>query len=492
MESSESNYDVIVIGAGLSGLTAAAWLAKAGRKVLLLEKEPRVGGYFGPVVHGSYYFNNGPLLLMGCNADGPYGPGLIHSLLGQLGVEQQCEFIPVQPFTTVRTPGLEFRAWSGREAFVEGLRAACPGGFERLPELLGLCGRIHQAGLSYYSAERPWGLAKVAGQLARIWPYQYATLENVLRRYIPLELPRNILGALWPFFGLPPRRASFFYWAVLMASYIDEGAYFCKGGLHRLSQTIADSFERDGGDLLLGTAIQRVLLRDQRVEGVELTDGRQYFAGAVIATIDPRQVFGQLVEAGRPSQRYVERIERMELSVRAINLSLVTDLDLAGLGLGYETLIVGDLDAERAWQELEAGRPGVFGLTVMDAADPGMAPPGEHIMNIFCSLPSVFEPSTANIRGTARELLAAVEQHIPALTDHLLLAQRGEVPDGYLTSIYEPIYGWASSPRHAALRRLGPVTPVQGLILAGQWTRPGQGAMGVILSGLQAARRVLG
>jgi prolycopene isomerase len=78
---SENHYDVIVIGGGLGGLTVAAWLAKAGMKVLLIEKEVRVGGLFGPYMYGSHYFNNGPRLLMGCNADGLFGPGLTSSFL---------------------------------------------------------------------------------------------------------------------------------------------------------------------------------------------------------------------------------------------------------------------------------------------------------------------------------------------------------------------------------------------------------------------------
>jgi len=487
----EDRYDSIIIGGGLGGLTTAAWLAKAGQKVLLVEKEPRVGGYFGPVAHAPYYFNNGPRLLMGCNADGPYGPGVTHTLLEHLGVRQKCEFILVQPFTTVRTPGLEFRLWSGREAFVDGLNSASPGGFERLPELLELCGRIHRAGLLYYSDKKPWELAKDVGETIQALRYQYVTLESVLTEYFSQERARSLIGALWPFLGLPPRRASFFYWAVLMATYIDEGAYFCRGGLHQLSQAVASAFLRDGGELLTGLAVVRILVQDRMVSGVELANGRQCYAPAIIAGIDPRQVFGELIETAQRPQRYLRKLSEMELSIRGLNLSLVTDLDLPGQGFGYETLVVDNRDAAQTWKNLEAGLPSVFSLTMMDAADPGMAAPGEHLVNLFCSLTPGYDPLPANVRQSAAELLTAVERHAPGLKDHLILAKRGEIPNGYLTNVFEPIYGWASSPRHTALRRLGPKTPVKGLTLAGQWTRPGQGAMGVILSGMEAAERVV-
>lgn len=487
----ESAYDVIVIGAGLGGLAAAALLAKAGKKVLVVEKEARVGGYFGPVVHGDYYFNNGPRLLMGCNADGPYGPGVTYQLLEELGVREQVEFIQLQPFTSLRLADLEYRLWSGREAFIEALNTASPGGFERLPELLELNGRIHRAGMAYYSVRRPWGLARIAGQLAWTLPYQNAGLESILKRYLPQERARNMVAGLWPYLGLPPWRASFIYWAVLMAVYIDEGGYFCRGGLHQLSLAVASAFQRDGGEILAGAAVKRILVQERRARGVELADGRRFLAQTVLADIDPRQALGELIEAGQRPAAYLRRLAGMELSIRGINLSLVTDLDLPGLGFGYETLFFNTQDARGAWQELEAGKPGVFGLTVMDLADPGIAPPGEHLVSLFCSLPTGFDPTPENVSGSAEALLAAADQRAPGLAGRLVWRRKGEVPDGYLTSLYEPIYGWASTPRHAVLRRLGPRTPIKGLILAGQWTRPGQGASGVILSGREAARMVI-
>ena len=490
-DSLENHYDVIVMGAGLGGLSAAAQLAKAGRKVLLVEKEPRAGGYFSPIVHGSYYFNNGPRLLMGCNADGPNGPGIVHTFLEELGVRQQCEFIPIQPFTTIRMPDLELCLWSGRKAFIEGIHKASPGGIENLPELLNLCGRIHQAALSYYRQKKPWEMVKSSGSLMEALLYQNVTLEDGLRRYIPQAGSRNIVGAIWPFFGLPPWRASFFYWAVLMATYIDDGAYFCKGGLHQLTDVIAGAFVRDGGELLLGSSIENIMVQDGSVKGVVLGDGRRVFAPAVIAAIDPRQVFGRLIDPKNQPQNYLRKLGRMEPSIRGVNISLVTDLDLPRLGLGYETLVVDNWNIQQTWQDLEAGLPSVFGLTLADVADPDLSPPGYHLLKIFASLPTNFAYSNADIQQYTDNLVAVAEQHIPGLRDHLVLARNGEVAGGYLTSVYEPIYGWASSPEHAALRRLSPKTPVRGLILAGQWTRPGHGAIGVVLSGLNAARQIL-
>ena len=491
---SNNSYDVIIIGAGLGGLAAAATQAQAGRKVLLVEKEPHVGGYFGPLEYNSCYFNNGPRLLMGCNADGPHGPGVTYALLERLGVAGQVAFIPVNPFTTVRMPGLELQLWTGREAFIAGLNAAHPGGYERLPELLELCSRMHLAGISYYTAKTPWELARIAGPLAEVLRYQNATQESVLAHYIPQARPRSLVGTLWPYLGLSPRQGSFIYWAILMATYIDEGAYFCKGGLHQVSQAVANAFLRDGGELQTGTAVTRLLVQDRQVRGVELAGGEQFFARRVIANLDPRQVFGELLAPEQRPLAYLRKLNQMKLSIQSVNLSLVTDLDLPALGFGYETMFIDGWDEDQLWQDLLAGQPGVLSLTRLDAADPGLAAPGQHVVNLLCGLPPDFDNSPANVQRLVDALLVKVEQYAPGLMDHLVLANTGEgenIGPGYRTSFYGPIYGWSSLPRYTALRRLGPVTPVRGLTLAGQWTRPGQGAMGVVLSGIDAANRLL-
>lgn len=116
-EASASRYEVIVIGAGMGGLTAAALLARAGKRVLVVEKEPRPGGCVVALFHGSYRFDTAARLIMGYAKESPFGPGPIYGLLDQLGVQDRPAFVKLQPFCTMRLPGSSFQLWSGRQAF---------------------------------------------------------------------------------------------------------------------------------------------------------------------------------------------------------------------------------------------------------------------------------------------------------------------------------------------------------------------------------------
>jgi prolycopene isomerase len=316
-------------------------------------------------------------------------------------------------------------------------------------------------------------------------------VEEVLARFIPAERPRTAVASLWPYLGLPPKRASFLMWATMMASYIEEGAFFCRGGLHRLADVIAGSFVGNGGELALESTVTKILVYDRTVTGVRLASGQEVSAPVVLCSADCRRAFDELLDPASLPDRYRRSLERMELSIQAVDVSLVTDLDLPALGYGFETLVFDRWDAEEVWNATPTGKIGTFTLTVTTAADPSLAPPGYHLVSSICGLPGDMKPSPEAVKSWGARLLAEITKHVPGLKDHLTLAGSGGPPEGYITQEFGPIYGWAGTPRQTGQGRLSPRTPVRGLHLVGQWTQPGYGVLPVVLSGMRAARRLL-
>jgi prolycopene isomerase len=432
---------------------------------------------------------------MGCGADSRFGPGPILALLDRLGVRAKCEFIKVQPICTMRLPESTFQMWSGRREFVDGLRRGFPAGLEGLPRLLDLCHDIYRGYLAYEDSLSAWDMLKLPFRSPALARYRNATMEEVLRRFIPAERPRAAVGSLWPYVGLPPGRASFVFWAGMMASYIEEGAFFCRGGLHRLADAVAASLVASGGELALESAVAKILVQERTVRGVRLANGRDVFAPLVLCSADCREAFDKMLDPGSLPPRYRARVGRLEPSAQAVNVSLITDLDLPALGFGFETLIFDSWNMEGIWDDRFSGRIGVLTLTVTTAADPSLAPPGRHLVSTACGLPGEAAASPEAAASQAARLLAEIEKHVPGLADRLKTAGPGGppdgLPDGHISQQFGPIYGWAAAPRQIGMNRLGPRTPVRGLHLVGHWTRSGHGVLPVVLSGIKAARRIL-
>ena len=491
-------YDVIVIGGGPGGLAAASMLAKAGQKVLLVEKEPRLGGLTAPLVHGPYQFDVGARLLMSCNADGPFGPGVIHSFLERLGVREQVEFIPVQPFAKIHFPETRYQLWSGREQYIDGLSQAAPHGLEELPELLDLCKRIYHSSRRYARFGKPWTPWRALVETPELFRYANTTAGAVLARYLPDRRARTVVGAMWPYLGIPPSQASFSAWANLMSTYIEEGAYFCRGGVHQLAEAIGDAFSRAGGEIRLGCAARHVLVQERKATGVELADGQRCFAPAVIANTDPRLVFGPMMDPRESPVGYRRRLGRLTPADKGVSISFVTDLDLPALGFTFENLVYDGWNEDQVERHPFNGQVGFYSLDVTTAADPGLAPPGQQMASVFAGLPLDAPLGTSDLQRYGEVVMGAVLKQIPELQGHLLLADQGVAgvdwvsPQGYLTHAFGPIYGWKTTPWQASLGRPLLRTPVKGLILAGQWTLPIQGVMPAILSGCEAARILLG
>ncbi len=490
-EASSDHYDLIVVGAGMGGLTVSSLLAKSGKKVLLVEKEHTPGGYVRPLVSGSYQFDTAARLIMGCGENGPFGPGPIFRLLNDLGVKDQCEFIKVQPFATMRFSDMSFQMWSGRREFLDHLRLVNPTGFDYLPAQFDLWNRIYRGVIDMASAGSNWDLLKVVAQYPDLARYRNSTVESALLPSIPDATSRAMLSSLLPYIGLPSTRASFLLWATMMASYIDDGAYFCKGGLHRLADAVAGAFSRSGGELLLDCKVNKLIVRNRQVQGVLLETGQEVFAPQVISNIDCRDVFNNMIDRGQVPGAYLQRLSKMEPSFSVVDVSLVTDLDLPSMGYGFETLFYVDPLKPQASTSPGTLKNIMYTFTLTTAVDGSLAPHGQHLVSAALALPPDANSTSEYIRAAGSMLYQEIIKNIPELPAHLIRDEMGSPAEGYYVTRHSNIYGWAATPGQIGINRLAQRTPVKGLYLVGHWARMGHGVITVVLSGIALARMLL-
>jgi len=494
-EARHDRYDAVVVGSGLGGLSCAALLARAGKRVLVCERHDRPGGYAHAFRRNGYLFDSAVHLVGGCEETSFTGGGLLHRLLSAVGARDELEFERIDPLYTAVYPGLELRPRLGLDEFERSHADAFPDERKGLHDLLQECLAIQIEARRAAELASPFEVMQRPGRFPTLLRYRRATLARVMDEHLDDPRARAAFATFWPYLGLPPGQVSFLYFATMLLSYVGEGAYYCKGSFQKLARALARAVEREGGEVLLRSPVRRIVVEAGRAAGVVLENGQRVAAPLVVSNADLRQTVDELVGAEHFSARFRRPLARLAPSISAFVAYLATDLDLARLGASHETFVYEGFDHDAAYAETLAGRPGWWTATVPTLADPSLAPPGVHLITLTTLVPySAAKHWRGEKRARVDAMIAAADRHFPGLRESVRFAEGGtpRTMERYTRNSDGAIYGWALSPDQVGPGRPANETPVPGLWLAGHWAQPGGGVYGVVTSGVNAARGILG
>jgi len=491
-EASRDSYDAVVVGSGLGGLTAAALLARAGRRVLVVERHDRPGGYAHAFRRRGYRFDSAVHLVGGCEPVAFDEGGLLHRMLEGLGVRDRCDFARVDPSYRVEWPGLSLPVPGDLQRFVEAHAELFPGEAKGIRGFVQDCLAIRaEATRAEEGGAGPWTRP---GRFPLLLRYRRATLASVLEQWVGDADARAALAGLWPYLGLPPSRVSFLYFAAMLMSYVADGSFYCRGTFQSLADALATAVRRRGGELLLRSLVRRIRVEDGRVAGVVLENGQRIDAPLVVSNADARQTLDELVGPDHLPACFRRRLHAASPSISGFVVYAATSLDLADADLAHETFLYDGPDHEASYAAALAGRPGWMSLTAPTLVDPSLAPEGHHLLALTTLVGSRARERWADAKPRlVAELLARAERRLPGLGESLLFSE-GATPrtmERYTRNEGGALYGFDVTPAQLGPGRLDNRTPLPGLYLAGHWTRPGGGVTGVVRSGLRTARLAL-
>lgn len=495
-ESKQERYDVIVIGAGIGGLTAAALLAKAGKSVLLVERHKRPGGYAHGFSRRGRRFDAGVHLISGCSPQGYANGSIVYRITRALDIHQESFFLPVSPYARAGFPGLEVNLPAGEDALVAALGEFFPRERENVRELSRLCRQVAE---EIMIADELLDQAEKTGipstqRLGQMLRYRRATLGQVLQEKIADQRLRAVYASLWPYLGLPPSRLSFLSWATMYAGYTYEGGYYCRGGFQTYADRLAASLEKQGGELLLDAGVRRIGVRNGKVTGIVLENGQIIGADNVISNADAWQTAELLIGRDKLPDAYWDKLGSLTPSLSLFVVYLATDLEISAQTMAHEAFFYDSFDHEHSYAMTRQGRPIWFSATIPTLADSSLAPDGQHLMLLTTLCPFDIGASWRSAKPSFQQrLLEKAEQHFPGLNDRLLLVEAGSprTLERYTLNHHGAAYGWNPTPDQVGANRPAVRGPLDGLFYAGHWTRPGGGVVAVSFSGMLAAQAVL-
>ncbi len=518
-------YDAVIIGGGHNGLVAAAYLARAGKRVIVLERRDRVGGSaVTEEIFPGFKFSVLSYVVSLLR------PEIIRDLdLPSHGLE----LLPLESTLTPLPNDDYLVRWADHDLTRREIYRHSPRDAEAYDDFGKLMYHLAYAVKPVLEIVPPdptslnpkelLALLRLGKRFRNLNKEQFYALGKLMTMsaadYLdewfetePLKATMSASGIIGTFLGVRSPGTAY----VLLHHYMGEidGVFrawgFAKGGTGAVSEAIAGAARRLGAEIRTQASVQQVIVENERAVGVALEDGEEIHAGVVVSGVDPKLTFLKLVEPRHLPSEFIDSIRRFKIrgSSGKVNLALgelpnFTCMPGPGPHLRGAISISPSIEyMERAYDDAKYGnfsQHPYMDMIIPSMIDPGMAPPGRHVMSIFVqyapfALNGGWSDEKREAFGDA--VVDTLAQFAPNIKDAIIHRQvvtpwdmqeeygltEGNIFHGEL-SLFQlffmrPVARWADYR-----------TPLKSLYQCGSGTHPGGGIAGA--SGRLAALEIL-
>lgn len=507
----DPHYDVIVVGSGLGGLTTAALLAKASKKVLVLEQHYTAGGF----THS--YRRRGFEWDVGVHYVGEvHKPGSRLRRVFDAITDSQLQWARMDDnYDRVIVDDVPYDFVAGAGAFRDELARSFPHARAEIDDYLRHI-RAASRSLPAHFGPRylPGPLRPLVGGLASRADGDYfsRTTRSVMSDIVTDPKLAGVLTGQWGDYGLPPGQSSFGMHAIVAQHYLG-GASFPVGGASAIARTIVPTIERGGGLVVVNAEVDQIIVTKDRAVGVRLSNGHEIRGDQVVSDVGLRNTFGRLVpeEAGTRS-KMPAKVAGLRPAAAHLGLYVGLNGTSADLGLSQTNLwLYRDYDHDASLARYRAEPSTDLPLSYVSfpsAKDPSWPSryPGKSTIDVITLAPhewfEKWKDEPWRRRGAeyddlkaqlAERMLDDVYTHVPKARGRVAYHELSTPLSTTEFAGYQQgeIYGLEHSPQRFAQTWVKPRTPIRGLYLTGQDVLF-CGVGSALMSGVLTAASVLG
>jgi len=489
-------YDVVIVGGGIGGLTAAAILSKKGKKVILIERNESLGGYLDTFQRNEFIFEASLHIMDSCDKKTQ-----TYKIFKQSGVADKIKFLKprylyrsIFPGYSITVPQVDTIKWYFKKISQD--FPAEKDGAKRLFEELDY---VYDNLYDLRAVNMTNRISRYKEMLSR----GNTPASSLINRFIKDYRLRAMLGQLWPYLGLPPDKVSSLYFSYLWVGLNRYGAFYPCGG----SRTIVSAFQKSiidhGGKIILNDNVKKIVVVNNMATGVVTEKNGVIEGRSVISNADALTTYTRLIGKNISNKFFIKRLRRMTPSISVFQCFFgLKDYKLPkDYSEDYQIFLNPSYDFTKTYYaalDNDVDKASLT-LTLHSNLAKGSINSKRSVMSIY--MPSNYDCWNAMSRNEyldkkqqmCESMIARLKSLFPGI-NRFIQTKETLTPvslNKRTGNSMGAIFGWAQTPGQAGLRRLPAKGAVNNLFLASAWTQPGGGVVGSMHSGRNAAEAIM-
>jgi len=491
-----AEYDVIFVGAGLGGLSAASLVAQRGKKVLVVDKHNVPGGYATNFKRKGFDFD-----VSLHSFDGVVKGQNSYKVIEDSGVADKIDFLGHDTLYHYQSGDIDIKVkHRDLDGYKKQLFHYFPNEVDNINRLFDEADKNYHDMSGFLYSKKPFWLRFIATPFfyKRILRYENDTVDSYFSRYTQDERLKAVLTAQWSYFGLPAKDLAFGYFSYPFIDYLRHGGYSIKGGSQKLSNALVEVIEENGGKVALSSPVSKIVTTDKgKVIGIESKRTGFVKAKKVVSNISPYDVVSLTGEDKFPD-KFKASLGELKTSISGFQVYLGLDCTLESLGVKQDEYIrffSPETSQREQFKHLQAGD--VYGdktgwsINYFSNVDDSLVAEGKSSLGLFTLIGPIDWHKLSKLEYRQKKqqlidnLINKAEQVIPNLREHIEVCEGGS-PRTMTKFTNNPggsIYGFEQNLKQSGLfRRFPQKYPLKGLFQVGAWTFPGAGFIGTMLS----------